>query len=110
MKAHKNYFNQILEGWITPISWNNNGRVERFSLYTTNEEDIIIDERYLKQPLNKFKGKEVIVYGTLSIWDSDIKILYPNSIEEKNPSSKGSTESLNTFIEDHHVHLSASNL
>ncbi len=92
----KNQLSSIV-GIVNPIEWNSNGKIKKFSIYTTDEEDIIVESsldfrqfRRLKSLLNK----KVEATGRIYANDEGEKYIKLKRIREL---TRPSAPAVNTF-------------
>ncbi len=64
----------FLRGFINPIGWNSEGQVKEFSIYTQDEEDIILKGDDIKNYFNIFKNQEVILGGSFLSSKSEARV------------------------------------
>jgi len=60
MKSNNHKF---LTGILSPISWNNQDEVEGYSLFTADDEDILLRGRNLEGKFEMFKNQRVKISG-----------------------------------------------
>ena len=99
----KHYYSpkqDVAEGLITPIDWDNNGTPCQFSLYTATEEDIIIDAPQMKRRLNNLINKPVIIRGHLYQNNWGEKVIRAKKIRPlKHPAYHRSTPKISSIEE-----------
>lgn len=81
MLRRKRSRNKLVEGIVTPISWNEKGDVRLFSLFTSEGEDILIDSEEFFDTLHMLIGKSISIYGTLYRTNYGAQIIYPKRIK-----------------------------
>ena len=63
MKNMKKLEYESLVGVMGPISWNEKDEVDGYSLYTTEDEDVILKGQNLRDVFKVFKNKRVKILG-----------------------------------------------
>lgn len=69
-------------GTLNPINWDNDGVPNLFSIFTDDEEDIIVEGYQNRKKLLKLLNKRVIAKGILRINKDNEKLLHAKSIRE----------------------------
>ncbi len=59
----KRYRREILTGIISPSSWDDNDEIDGYSLFTEDDEDILLEGRRLNGDFGMFKNKKIKVEG-----------------------------------------------
>ncbi|ATH07309.1 hypothetical protein BIY24_04965 [Halobacteriovorax marinus] len=94
------YINSLTEkeesivGTLNPIRWDKNGEIKQFSIYSTDEEDIIIEGYPKKRKLIKMLNKRVLAKGKVRIDENGDKFIKINNIKE----ISGPGAPVNSFI------------
>ena len=79
---------QTFIGILTPINWDKNGRVKKFSIYSENSEDILIEGHPQMKKLKSLLKKRVLAKGQIRIDKNGVKHIKLISIKEiKNSTS-----------------------
>ena len=73
---------QSITGILNPIHWNRHGRIKQFSIYSEDEEDIIIEGYSNKRKLEKLLNKRVLAKGQVRTNGDGEKFINLKSIEE----------------------------
>ncbi len=89
-KFWNNHFNiesfkrneQNIIGTLNPIHWDRKGKIKQFSIYSEDEEDIIIEGYQNKSKLKKLLNKRVLATGTVRTDDNGQKFIYLKKIKE----------------------------
>ncbi len=69
-------------GTLNPIRWDKNGRIKQFSIYSEEEEDVIIENFQNKRKLTKLLNKRVIAVGKVRLDEDGNKYIKLKSIKE----------------------------
>lgn len=86
-------------GILNPIMWDRRGAVQKFSIYSHDEEDIIIEGFKNKIKLKLLLGKKVEAKGRIQTNDDGEKVIKLSSIKELiGPSSPASSTSTATAL------------
>ncbi len=54
---------EFLTGVLSPSSWDKNDEIDGYSIFTEEEEDVILEGRDLERNFETFKNKKVRVSG-----------------------------------------------
>ena len=73
---------QIITGVLNPIHWDRNGKIRKFSIYSEDEEDIIIEGYLNKQKLESLLSKRVLGKGKIRVNKNCEKFIRLRSIKE----------------------------
>ncbi|PIR35930.1 MAG: hypothetical protein COV37_05930 [Bdellovibrio sp. CG11_big_fil_rev_8_21_14_0_20_39_38] len=92
-KIWKNTFNsrtltnkeQSIIGTLNPIHWDKEDDVDQFSIYSDEEEDIIIEEFHNKKRLSRLINKRVLARGKIRIDENGEKHIKLKMIKELSP-------------------------
>jgi len=57
------YKHEFLTGVISPISWNQEKKINGYSIFTKYEEDVLLKGKSIEKNFMKFKNKQVKVFG-----------------------------------------------
>lgn len=86
--------NESIVGILNPICWNKNGEIKQFSIYSTDEEDFIIEGYPKKQKLMRMLNKRVLAEGKVRIDENEVKFIKIKNIKELS----GPGSPVNSFI------------
>ena len=73
---------QSVTGILNPIHWDRHGNIKQFSIYTDEEEDIIIEGYLDKRKLEKLLNKRVLAKGQIRTNEDGEKFIKLKSIKE----------------------------
>lgn len=73
---------QSVTGTLNPIHWDRHGRIKQFSIYSEDEEDIIIEGYPNKKKLEKLLNKRVLAKGQVRTNEDEEKFIKLKSIKE----------------------------
>ena len=59
----KQYAHEFITGVIGPISWNRREEINGYSIFTEDDEDILLKGKNVEKNFLKFKGRQVKVAG-----------------------------------------------
>ena len=71
-----------ITGTLNPIRWDKNGRIKQFSIYSEEEEDVIIEHFQNKRKLTKLLNKRVIAVGKVRLDEEGNKYIKLKNIKE----------------------------
>ncbi|MBF0359789.1 MAG: hypothetical protein HQK49_02205 [Oligoflexia bacterium] len=87
---------KCLTGYLSPISWSNSGKVKSYSVFTDENEDVILAGNHLEEDFKMFKNQKVKLFGTFIRSNNEARIF---EVKRTNPLSFN-------FISDEHRRLS----
>jgi hypothetical protein len=106
--ARRNNLDQV-SGFLNPIMWNQSGDAVKFSIYTSEDEDVIISGNYNNTLLRSMLGKLVEAYGILNDDRDDEKTIDLKRISEiKTPHAPAIGSSHKSYEEDFNINLPSS--
>jgi transcription termination factor Rho len=73
---------QSITGTLNPINWDRFGKIKQFSIYSEDEEDIIVVSYSNKRKLEKLLNKRVLAKGQVKIDENGDKYIRLKSIKE----------------------------
>ncbi len=93
-------------GFLCPISWDNNGRIKKFAIYTDAGEDIIIEGSYRLSKLRSLTNKLVLAKGVITEDEYEDKFINLKSIKEiKSPNSPIPIQNFDKVYEKYSLQL-----
>jgi hypothetical protein len=79
---------KVVIGTLNPIMWDKKGKVKKFSIYSFEEEDIIIEGYRNRSKLKSLLNKKVEARGSIRRNEDGEKVIKLTKIKElKNPST-----------------------
>lgn len=66
---------KTIRGTITPISWDKQGKIVKYSIYTEDDEDILLKGGGLEKVFKRLKNKRVKIFGDFLSRLNEIKVL-----------------------------------
>lgn len=73
---------QTIFGVLNPIMWDRRGKVKKFSIYSSEDEDIIIEGYRNRHKLKALLNRRVEAQGLIRMNDDGEKIIRLNQIKE----------------------------
>ncbi|OFZ26191.1 hypothetical protein A2326_03715 [candidate division WWE3 bacterium RIFOXYB2_FULL_41_6] len=81
MKTNKR---KTVTGVLSPIRWNSNDEIVEYSVYTENDEDIILRGNNLDSNFKFFKNQKVKVSGNFLSSSDDLRVFQASKIQKLN--------------------------
>lgn len=83
-----------LEGTLNPIEWDEDGEVIKFSVYSDDEEDYIVENYPKPKKLQRLLNKRVLVQGKIGANAYGEKVIYATKMKQiKRPLRRASFRS-----------------
>ncbi len=71
-----------ITGVLNPIHWDRHGRVKQFSIYSDEEEDVIIEKGFDRKKLLRLLNKRVLAKGKIQTNSNGDKFISLKAIKE----------------------------
>ena len=84
-------------GIVTPIDWDRNGKPCKYSLYTLDEEDIIIEAEHLKKKIKRLANKYVEVTGNIYTNVLGDRVIYARKIKRLSTTPQSGNNALDVW-------------
>jgi hypothetical protein len=73
---------KVFEGVLVPAGWDRQENINRLSLFTQDDEDIILKHRFGMRQFKPYLNQKVKIYGKISSNNNNERTIYVNKITE----------------------------
>ncbi|MBF0299375.1 MAG: hypothetical protein HQK51_11685 [Oligoflexia bacterium] len=77
---------RCLTGYLSPISWNKKDEIKSYSIFTDENEDVILTGAQLDKDFKVFKNQRVKIFGTFLKSQNDARVF---EVKKTNPMKYG---------------------